>query len=117
MKGGKTKKATLKVWLNSCRGWTRTTTERLATRQKTTLVVNPLPCVYFWLPTPETGGHVCQFQHPTFLNMAVREGLEPPRSSYVLRLSCYLRQRDRLGRLPISPSYNIRISASASPQS
>jgi len=48
-------------------------------------VVNPLPCVYPFLLTPETGGHVCQFQHPTIIKnvftVAVEEGFEPPRSS------------------------------------
>ncbi|MEY2760653.1 MAG: hypothetical protein RLZZ96_553, partial [Bacteroidota bacterium] len=29
------------------------------------LVVNPLCRVYPELTTPETGGHVCQFHHPT----------------------------------------------------
>jgi hypothetical protein len=29
------------------------------------LVVNPLSCVYPGITTPETGGHVCQFHHPS----------------------------------------------------
>lgn len=54
----------------SCRGRFRTYTEKLAAEQipkVSGLVVNPLPCVYSLISTPETGGHVCQFQHPTFL--------------------------------------------------
>jgi hypothetical protein len=51
-----------------CRGRLRTSTEKLAARhKKNILVVNPLPCVYPFLSTPETGGLVCQFQHPTIL--------------------------------------------------
>jgi hypothetical protein len=52
--------------LFGCRGRLRTSTEKLAARhKKNILVVNPLPCVYPFISTPETGGLVCQFQHPT----------------------------------------------------
>lgn len=40
-------------------------TERLAIAQKINFVVNPLSYVCFELSTLETGGHVCQFQHPS----------------------------------------------------
>ncbi|MDB5274713.1 MAG: hypothetical protein JWO58_3080 [Chitinophagaceae bacterium] len=48
-----------------CRKGIRTTYGAVSYRAKENFVVNPIRYVYSELSTPETGGHVCQFHHPT----------------------------------------------------
>lgn len=50
-----------------CRRGSRTAHEVVSYQAQENLVVNPLPDVYPRFLTPETGGHGCQFRHPTLL--------------------------------------------------